>query len=350
MITPATSVGDPSRRSLLKTLAAGAGIAALSRSNLLAQFVNKSTAKGGRIDVHHHHAPPALQTGPPARGRRAWTPEWSLEQMEKFDISVAILSMTQMGDVLYDGNEKGRAAVRTGNDYGARLMGDHPKRFGLFSSVPLPDIDGCMKEIEYGLDTLKADGIAIYTNDNHNRWPGDPYFEPMWQELNRRNTIVYMHPLAPQCCRDLNDGMPTAMNEFDFDITRAATSLLAGGVLHKYPNVRFIIPHSGGTMPVLAGRIKDRYPNDPKHAEYIPNGVYAELKKFYFDIAHASFPMPLAALLKFAPPNQILFGTDFSPEPIESTVNELPGSGLSPALMRAIERENAERLFPRFKA
>ena len=337
------------RRELLKTLAAvGAGMA-LSREPVRAQFVSKSTARGGRIDVHHHHAPPALQAG--GRGRNGpWTVERSLEQMDKFDIAVAILSMTQMGDLLYNGTEKGRANVRLGNDYGAKLMAQHPKRFGLFASVPLPDLDGSLQEIEYGLDKLKADGIGIYTNDNRGRWPGDSYFEPMWQELNRRKTIVYMHPLAPPCCTNLNDGVPTAMNEFDFDTTRAATSLLAGGVLHKYPEIRFIIPHSGGTMPVLAGRIKDRYPSDPKHMEYIPNGVYAELQKFYFDIAHASYPMPLAALLKFAPTSHILFGTDFSPEPIESTVDQLPASGLSPALMRAIERENAEKLFPRFKA
>jgi len=270
--------------------------------------------------------------------------------MDKFDIAVAILSMTQMGDILYDGTEKGNAAVRTGNEYGAKIMAEHPKRFGLFAGVPLPDIDAVMKELEYGLDQLKADGIGIYTNDNHDRWPGDPYYDPMWQELNRRKAILYLHPLAPQCCRNLNDSVPTAMNEFDFDITRACTSILANGVLHKYPDVRIIIPHSGGTMPVLAGRIKDRYPSDAKHTEYIPNGVWAELKKFYFDIAHASYAMPLAALLKFAPESNILFGTDFSPEPIESTVNELPTSGLSPSLMRAIERGNAERLFPRFKA
>ncbi len=340
--------GNIARRDLLKSLAlAGAGMA-VSGGRLHGQSVTKSTAKGGRIDVHHHHVPPALQTGNGGRNGR-WTPERSLEQMDKFDIAVAILSLTQMGDALYDGTEKGRANVRMGNDYGAKLMSDHPKRFGLFSAIPLPDLDGSLKELEYGLDTLKADGIGIYTNDNNNRWPGDPYFDPIWQELNRRKTIVYMHPLAPRCCRELNDGVPTAMNEFDFDITRAATSLLAGGVLHKYPEVRFIIPHSGGTMPVLAGRIKDRYPTDPKHAEYIPNGVYPELQKFYFDIAHASFPMPLAALLKFAPTTHLLFGTDFSPEPIESTVDPLPTSGLSPALMRAIEREKAEKLFPRFK-
>jgi 6-methylsalicylate decarboxylase len=340
-----------SRRKLLQNLAM-AGAAAALPGDLLSQFVSKSTAKGGRIDVHHHHIPPALLASlPPGdRGRLgSWTPERSIEQMDKFDIAIAILSMTQMGDLLYDGTEKGNAAVRTGNEYGAKIMAEHPKRFGLFTGVPLPDIGAVMKELEYGLDQLKADGIGIYTNDNHNRWPGDPYYDPMWQELNRRKAIVYMHPLAPPCCRNLNDSVPTAMNEFDFDITRACTSILANGVLHKYPDVRIIIPHSGGTMPVLAGRIKDRYPSDAKHAEYIPNGVWAELKKFYFDIAHASYAMPLAALLKFAPESNILFGTDFSPEPIESTVNELPTSGLSAALMRAIERGNAERLFPRFK-
>ena len=228
-------------------------------------------------------------------------------------------------------------------------MADHPKRYGLFTAVPLPDIEGVMKEIEYGLDTLKADGIGIYTNDNQNRWPGDVYFEPMWQELNRRGTIVYMHPLAPRCCADLNDSVPTQMNEYDFDITRACTSLLANGVLHKYPGVKIIIPHSGGTMPILAGRIQNRYPHDAKHDEFIPNGVIAELQKFYIDVSHATFAWPMAALLKFAHPDRILFGTDFSAEAIESTVNELPHLGLSARLTSAIERGNAEQLFPRFK-
>jgi len=342
-----------SRRDLLKTAAVAGAAAALPAAALYGQFTAKSTAKGGRIDLHQHHVPPAL-AGPSGarggiRGQYPWTPESALEQMEKFDISVAMLSMTQMGNILYDNTEKGRAAVRTGNDYGAKVRSDHPKRFGLFTGVPLPDIDGVMKEIEYGLDTLKADGIGIYTNDNQGHWPGDPYFDPMWQELNRRSVIVYMHPLAPPCCTNLNDSVPTAMNEFDFDITRGCTSILANGVLHKYPNVKIIIPHSGGTMPMIAGRIKDRYPHDPIHDQYIPNGVIAELQKFYLDIAHASYPYPMAAMMKFARPDHILFGTDYPYEPIESTVNELPNLGLSAATMRAIERENAERLWPRLK-
>lgn len=341
-----------SRRELLRGMAV-AGAAALAAGELPGQFVNKSTAKGGRIDVHQHHLPPGIG-GPgggltSTAGKPAWTPEQTLAQMEKFDIAVSILSLTQGGNIYYDNTEKGRAAIRKGNDYGAKVMSDHPKKFGLFAGVPLPDIEGVMKEIEYGLDTLKADGIGIYTNDNQGKWPGDPYFEPMWQELNRRGAIVYMHPLAPPCCTKLNDSVPTSMNEFDFDITRGCTSILANGILHKYPNVKIIVPHSGGTMPMIAGRIKDRYPGDAAHAAYVPNGVIAELQKFYVDVAHATFPYPMAAMLKFSHPDRILFGTDYPAEPIESTVNQLPGLGLSAKLTRAIERENAEKLFPRFK-
>ena len=342
-----------SRRDLLKTLGvAGLGTTLLPRGELFAQKIDKSTAKGGRIDVHQHHSPPALrsgQTGTNRAGLGAWTPELALQTMSKFDISVSILSMTQMGDILYDNTEKGRTAVRTGNDYGAKVMGDHPKRFGLFTGVPLPDIEGVLKEIEYGLDTLKADGVGIYTNDNQGRWPGDAYFEPMWQELNRRGTLVYMHPLAPRCCRDLDYGVPVNMNEYDFDIVRGCTSLLANGVLHRYPNVKIIVPHSGGAMPMIAGRIQNRYPHDPKHDEYIPNGVIPELQKFYIDISHATFPYPMAALLKFAKPDHILFGTDFPAEPVESTVNEFPHLEISAQLTKMIERENAEKLLPRFK-
>ena len=342
---------NPSRRDLFKMVAAGGAVAITAKSLLAKETIEKSVAKGGRIDVHHHTSPPQFRNGPGRAGRREWSPEYSLEMMDKYDIGVAILSMTQTGNILYDNTPKGRASVRSGNEYGAKVMADHPKRFGLFGGVPLPDIDGVMKEIEYCYDTLKVDGMGIYTNDNQTRWPGDKYFDPMWKELNRRKAIVYMHPLAPPCCVNLNDDVPTAMNEFDFDITRACTSILANGVLHNYPDVKIIIPHSGGTMPMIAGRIKDRYDltKNPKKNDFIPNGVIAELQKFYIDIAHAAFPYPMAAMMKFALPDHIMFGTDFSPEPMESTLNEIPKLGISDKVWEAIDRKNAEKLFPRFQ-
>ena len=354
------------RREFLARLGAAGALAVMSRAAGAAQSrVTKMNVRGGAIDVHHHHAPPALNGGrgaavgsrgaaPPgaARGRARgsdWTPDRSLEAMDKFGISVAILSMTQMGDLLYSGTEGGRTAVRTGNEYGARLVQQYPKRYGLFGSVPLPDIDGTLKEIEYCYDTLRVDGVGIYTNDNKGRWPGDKYFEPMWQELNRRNAVVFVHPLAPTCCNNLGYGAAANMLEYDFDVTRAVTSIVVNGVMFRYPNVRFITVHSGGTVPMLAGRMKDRYPDDGERLKYIPNGLWAELRKWYYDIAHASFSFPMSAMMKFMPPERILFGTDYSPEPIETTVDELPNLGLSKEFMQMMARGNAERLFPRFK-
>ena len=181
------------RRRFLEALAAaGAASLAPSAGVFGQQRGVKLNVRGGAIDVHHHFVPPGGATN------RPWSPQMSLEQMDAFGIGVAILSMTQNGELLYNGTEKGRAAVRAGNEYGATLMQQYPKKFGLMGGIPMPDLEGSLREVEYAYDTLKVDAIGIYTNDNHGRWPGDPYFEPLWQELNRRNAIVYMHPLAPR--------------------------------------------------------------------------------------------------------------------------------------------------------
>jgi predicted TIM-barrel fold metal-dependent hydrolase len=315
------------RRQFLKSLAA-AGAASLVPSRGLSgqDRVVKLNVRGGAIDVHHHFQPPGGVPG----ATKPWTPQIALDQMGKFGIAVAMLSSTQYdGGLLYSGTEKGRAAVRAGNEYAATVMQQYPTRFGLFTSIPMPDVEGSLREVEYAYTTLKADGIAIFTNDNQGRWPGDPHFEPLWQELNRRNAIVYMHPMAPTCCRDLKYGPAAGMLEFDFDVTRAVASIVVNGVMFRYPNIRWITVHSGGAVPMLAGRMKDRVP--PGAEKYLPNGLYAELRKWYYDVAHAAFPWPMAAMRAFMPDSHILFGTDFSPEAIESTVNELPGLKLSSA-------------------
>lgn len=331
------------RRALIAGL--GASAAAFSCCGALARPARgyKATAPGGSIDVHHHYSPPEY------RGRLRWSPKVAIEQMDKFGIAISVISMVQQKEILYDGTEKGRAAVRRVNDLGARAMADHPGRFGLFATLPFPDVEGSLREIEYIFDVLKADGISIHTNDHQGHWPGDPRFEPMWQELNRRSAIVYVHPQAPTCCDKLQYGPSASMLEFDFDITRAVASIVTNGVMFRYPKLRFITPHSGGAVPMLAGRMKDRYPKDPERLKYIPDGLYAELRKWYYDIGHASFPMPMAAMRAIMPDSQILFGTDFFPEPIESTVDELPALRLPRKTLIAIERGNAERLFPRFK-
>lgn len=173
---------------------------------------------------------------------------------------------------------------------------------------------------------------------------------------------MFIHPYVNKCCRQLVAGVNDAVVEFDFDTTRAITSLLFNGVLSQCPDVRFIVNHSGAAVPTLAGRIKDRVPGaqssnfgapPPNHdgkSDKIPNGVFYELRKLYYECAHATYPMPMAALTKLIPTSQLLFGTDYPAEPMESTVDHLPEDGFSPEVLRALERENAERLFPRLKA
>jgi predicted TIM-barrel fold metal-dependent hydrolase len=142
--------------------------------------------------------------------------------------------------------------ARKCNEYSAQLVSDYPGRFGFFAALPLPDMEGSLREITYALDTLKADGIGLMTNYG-DKWPGDPAFAPAFEELNRRKTVVYFHPTAPNCCKNLVPHVPTAFTELPNDTTRAVTSLLYSGSLARFRDIPFIFSHAGGTIPMLAG-------------------------------------------------------------------------------------------------
>lgn len=347
---------NPSRRDLLRGLAAAATL--LPANGLLAQTAAKPARSRNRrrIDVHHHMLPPIIDLWKNVRDLgRDWGPELSLETMDKFGTETAVLSVTGLGpsyaDLYYDGTEKARAFVRTMNDYGAKAVADHPKRFGLFACLPLPDLNAALKEIEYAFDALKADGVMLFSNAG-NKWPGDAAFRPMLEELNRRKAVVFIHPSVPTCCRNLVPGVGDTIAEFDFDTTRSVLSLLYSGALAQFPDIRFIVNHSGAAVPVLSGRIKDTAKGD--RAKLIPNGsagAWEEMKKLYFECAHASYPAPIAALTKFAPPTQFLFGTDYPVWPYDTTIN--PFNETEPELpaevQHMMDRGNAERLFPRLK-
>jgi len=347
----------PSRRDLLKAVAAAGAGAILPAAGLIAQAQKGARGNPGRIDVHHQYS--FVADGSYGTGPTAHQPEMSLEQMDKHGIATAILSTAGYGDEVYNGSEKARTLARKSNEYAAKLVDLHPKRFGFMAILPIPDREGAMREIEFAFDKLNADGVGILSNVGDNKWPGDPAYLPVFQELNRRKAVVFIHPFVPKCCRKLVSGVQDYVVEFDFDTTRAVTSLLYNGVLSKCPDIRLIVNHSGAAVPVLSGRIKDRVPGDesrdhrdaPREGKNanIPNGVMYELKRLYYECAHATYPVSLGALLKFAPSDHILFGTDYPAEPMESTLRELEAAGLSPDLLRTMERTNAERLFPRFK-
>jgi predicted TIM-barrel fold metal-dependent hydrolase len=244
--------------------------------------------------------------------------------------------------------EQGRRLARDSNDYGARLAADYPGRFGMFAAVPLPDIAGSLREIEYGLDTLRADGIALFTSYRE-QWLGDPAFDPVMEELNRRKAVVFVHPEAPLCCRGLLPGVHEYVLEYGFDTTRAIASLLFRGAALRYRDIQWIFCHGGGTTPFLAERLVRAPDVNKALAQYVPNGVMAELQRFHYDVAQVAHPMALAALTRLVPISQILWGTDFPFRFGHEYVQALSELDFGEDDLRMIDRENALRLLPRWR-
>jgi predicted TIM-barrel fold metal-dependent hydrolase len=181
------------------------------------------------------------------------------------------------------------------------------------------------------------------------KWLGDAHYAPVFEELNRRGAVVYTHPVAPDCCRDLLEEFNDSVIEYGTDTTRAIGKLLFSGSAARYPRIRFVFSHAGGTMPFLVGRFQRSIQNHPV-PDRLPNGVMPEIRRLFYDTAQSANPVTMAALHKVAGTSQILFGTDFPYRSIEEHARDLAGCGFGAAELGDIERGNACRLFPRLAA
>src|SRR5712691_4305294 len=337
------------RREFLTGMAAlGMGVL-LGRADTEAQM---PATKPHRIDVHHHHTPPPYLAAITARNItgpvRDWTPEKSLADMDRAGVATALTSITTPALRFLD-DADARKLARECNDYSAKLVADGKGRFGMFAVMPMPHVDATLHEIAYALDVLKADGIGLLTSFG-DKWLGDPAFAPVMDELHRRKAVVYTHPTAANCCRNLIPDVPDAVIEYGTDTTRTIASLLFSGTAARCPDIRFIFSHAGGTLPFLTERLT-RLPLANKSLEAkVPNGALYELKRFYYDVAQAAHPMALASLLKLVPVSQVLFGTDYPFRTSADHVKGLAEYGFNASELRAIDRDNALRLMPRLRA
>ena len=295
----------------------------------------------------------------------------SSSNLLEFGTATAITSITLPG--VYFGNaEMARKVARDCNEYAAKLVADYKGRFGMFAVVPLPDIDGTLKEIEYAYDVLKADGICMYTQNAdkklgmEDRWPGHPFYDPMHQELNRRKAVIYTHPKVADCCTNLVKDVIDRSIEYGTNTARAAASLVMSGTTTRYPDETWIFSHAGGTLPylierfladsaaeIVPGIITKGQGGDGKpgvgNPKNVPKGVLYEFRRFYYEVAQMANPVAMAALKNFAPA-QILFGTDYPFRSAGETGDGVAKSKVfSAAELRAINRDNALRFLPRFR-
>lgn len=354
------STGTPkheqvSRREFVAGAAMGLVAAAASRP-AWAKPINA----GGAIDVHSHYFPPALQevtnkalstvgSGMIPDSVRNWSPSRLVETMDQVGIRTSVVHATWHPEMLELDQATRRTIARASNDFGARMRQDHPGRVDFFGFVPMPVVEDALPEIAYCFDELKTPGITMMTSYD-GRWPGDPAFAPILEELNRRRAVVLVHPHFAKCCSNL---MPpyeilTGVIEWPYDTGRAVFSLLVSGSFAKYPDIQWIFCHSGGPIPALAGRIRNLLgimPRDRLQA-IAPQGIDHELQRLYYETANGTSGPTMAALLDYVPPTQVLFGTDYPYLTHESNLRDLEARRLKPSLWKAISHENALRLMP----
>lgn len=314
------------------------------------------TAHGGKIDVHHHVLPDFYKdvqravgiTGSAYTAFPDWSPESSLELMDRLHVATTLFSFTSPG--IYFGDvAQTRQLARRFNDWLAELTARHPTRFGAFGFLPLPDVEASVAEIARIQDELKLDGVCLLTNVD-DRYIGDRLFWPVYEELNRRKMVVFIHPCYPPGVEAKGWDIPRMLIDYPFETTKVAVNLIFNGVMERLPDIDFILSHAGGTLPMLAHRIS-LFDKKTKQRENYPLGALHYIRRFWFDTALSGDRAPLDALLAFADPDRVLFGTDYPYISQDMAIAETKGyedyAGWTPRMRENVDRNNALRLFPR---
>jgi 6-methylsalicylate decarboxylase len=303
-----------------------------------------------RIDTHHHIVPPvwadALRANNYFGGQAipAWSAGAALELLDQLGIDTAVVSVGRPG-VFFGDIAAARTLAREVNDFAAELVRSHPGRFGFFATLPLPDVAGSLEEVEYAFDRLRADGVILLANTD-GVYLGDPVFDPLLEELDRRQAVVFVHPTAPP--GPGLPGVPPFSADFLLDTTRAALNLVRHGVPARFRSLRIILSHAGGFVPYAAHRIASLTPGANGHP-VTREGFLHDLQSFYFDTALSANPHTLPALLSFADPTRVLYGSDW-PYAVGDNAQyftaELDAYPLTEQQRVAINSGNAHALLP----
>ncbi|MGZ5879636.1 MAG: amidohydrolase family protein [Croceibacterium sp.] len=334
-----------SRRAALGAATAALTLGGALRAASPPQFTTSA------IDVHHHFLPPFYK--PLVKGWMnkfatgvaavmAWTPEASLAAMDEARVGRAVLSISSPG-VHFGDDAQARDVARDCNNYAAALGKQHPGRFDFFAALPMPDVDGAIHEAERALALYGARGVGLLSNYG-GRYLGDAKFRPLFEWLNRRGAVVYVHPTDAPCCAGLVPQLATPLIEFPVDTARTIASLLWSGTLSAFPNIRFVFSHGGGVLPMVAERIVAMGFVDRSLQAKVPEGAPAALARLYVDTASVTGAAAMAALTKWLPDGHILYGTDFPWGTLASSRQALVRLGLPATSLAAIESRNASAL------
>jgi aminocarboxymuconate-semialdehyde decarboxylase len=285
-----------------------------------------------RIDVHGHYLAPEyvalLAKDDPAIRLQGRIDE-RVGMLDEAGVDLQVLS--HGSNVPYLEREADAvAAARVGNDAYAQIALDYPGRLAAFGSVPLPHVDAAIAEASRCLDELHTLGIALGCSVGE-RTLDEPTFEPFWAELDRRRAVVFLHPIFRTGDPHLREYDLARVAGACFEDTVAALRLLLSGVTDRHPNLRIIVPHFGGTLPVIYPRIARR-------------GKAQLLKSLYYDTANGYGPA-LRCACETLGTQRLMLGTDFPYiGSIKDNVDYVLQAGLSQQDQEQILERTAEDL------
>jgi predicted TIM-barrel fold metal-dependent hydrolase len=268
------------------------------------------------IDVHQHILPdffwrdtneaanPVGGIAPPK-----WTESSALAFMDDAGIDAAVVSISTPGVHVGD-DRRARALARRCNDFSAALVQSRPDRFGSFAALPLPDVDGALEELQYALDVLHLEGVLLFSNVL-GIYLGDPQFEPIFDELDRRAATVFVHPNPSPDPMAHRLGLPDSLIDFTADTTRAVAELLYSNRFARTSHIKYIFSHAGGTIPYLAGRfaIVDEMQVIP--GAELRRTAAETFQQLYFDTALAFGDPVLRMLRSVVGLDHVICGSDF---------------------------------------
>ena len=178
---------------------------------------------------------------------------------------------------------------------------------------------------------------------------GDKTFDPIFDELNRRNAVVYTHPLEAACCKNPLTGVTAQTLEYPTDTTRIIMNLIVSNTATRCPNIKFVFSHAGGTLVSIAQRfLGNQVTADGLSKAPDPDSRLYHVRRFYYDTAGSANPIQIQSLKLLVPVSQLVFGTDFPFGNVSATATGMQSSGLSAAELRGVYRENALKFLPKY--
>jgi predicted TIM-barrel fold metal-dependent hydrolase len=211
--------------------------------------------------------------------------------------------------------------------------------------LPLPDVDAALSELSHALDVLELDGVALLSNVD-GIYPGDPQLEPVWTELDRRGTYVFLHPAAPPAPAALPEH-PVWLYEFPFDTTRALVNLIYSGTLERASRLRLQVGHLGGTAPFLAHRIASLAAREPDKAAAASSGALEALSRCWYDTGLSNHATAVMATAAVVPLERIVFGTDWPYAALPESGDPAPELDSLGEQRPLVDAANAGALVPR---